>query len=136
MYLYYGLGCSLKKIMIKNKILNIVAIILLLSSCRGVDNMGFYQPITMDLKVPDGPPEFKAGWHAGCKSALANRGFQNSLFIKKNKGPITARAFINMILIFKPVGERLSLLASLILAVSLVCPQCNMHPSQNEIYFK
>jgi len=57
-----------------------------LSSCRGIDNYGFYQPITMDLKVPDGPPEFKAGWHAGCKSALAYRGFQNSLVYQDDKG--------------------------------------------------
>ncbi len=81
------IGMFLKKIMTKNKILNIVAIILLLTSCRGVDNMGFYQPITMDLKVPDGPPEFKAGWHAGCKSALANRGFQNSFVYQEKQGP-------------------------------------------------
>jgi hypothetical protein len=73
--------------MIKNKIFKIIAIILLLNSCRGIDNMGFYQPVTMDLKVPDGPPEFKAGWHAGCKSALANRGFQNSFVFQEENGP-------------------------------------------------
>ncbi len=81
------IGMFLKKNMIKNKILNIIVIILLLYSCRGIDNMGFYQPITMDLKVPDGPPEFKAGWHAGCKSALANRGFQNSFVYQEDQGP-------------------------------------------------
>jgi hypothetical protein len=79
----------LKKNMKENKIFKIVAIFLFLTlnSCRGVDNMGFYQPITMDLKVPDGPPEFKAGWHAGCKSALANRGFQNSFVYQEDHGP-------------------------------------------------
>ena len=51
------------------------------------DNMGFFQPITIDLRVPDGPPEFKAGWHAGCKSALANRGFANSYIYQEDSGP-------------------------------------------------
>ncbi|MFZ9469839.1 MAG: hypothetical protein ACO26G_02155 [Rickettsiales bacterium] len=60
---------------------------LLLFSCRMPDNFGFYQPITMDLRVPDGPPEFKAGWHAGCKSALANRNFQNSFVYQDKYGP-------------------------------------------------
>lgn len=73
--------------MIKNKIFQFIVIILLLNSCRGVDNFGFYQPVTMDLKVPDGPPEFKAGWHAGCRSALANRGFQNSFVFQEENGP-------------------------------------------------
>jgi hypothetical protein len=73
----------------KYKISKILSIILFLTlnSCRGVDNMGFYQPITMDLKVPDGPPEFKAGWHAGCKSALAGRTFQNAFVYQEDQGP-------------------------------------------------
>lgn len=68
------------------RILILIVSFLILTSCRVVDNLGFYQPITMDLKVPDGPPEFKAGWHAGCKSALAYRGFQNSLVYQNDKG--------------------------------------------------
>jgi hypothetical protein len=71
------------------KYLKLITIFFLFSSifsCRGFDNLGFYQPITMDLKVPDGPPEFKAGWHAGCKSALANRGFQNSFVYQEQDG--------------------------------------------------
>jgi len=67
--------------------ISVMILFLTLYSCRGVDNMGFYQPITMDLKVPDGPPEFKAGWHAGCKSSLANRGFQNSFVYQEDQGP-------------------------------------------------
>jgi len=67
--------------------ISVMILFLSLYSCRGVDNMGFYQPITMDMKVPDGPPEFKAGWHAGCKSALANRGFQNSFVYQEDQGP-------------------------------------------------
>lgn len=41
---------------------------------------GFYAPMTMDLTVPDGPPEYKAGWHDGCSSSLAVSGFQNARF--------------------------------------------------------
>lgn len=51
------------------------------------DSFGFYQPITMRLAVPDGPPEYKAGWHSGCKSALANEGFLNSWVYQEGKGP-------------------------------------------------
>lgn len=47
-------------------------------SCRMPTNFGFYQPITLDLTVPDGPPEFKAGWYAGCNSALGNKYFANT----------------------------------------------------------
>jgi hypothetical protein len=74
---------NLKKIF---KIIIIFSLFLLNPSCRGIDNFGFYQPITMDLKVPDGPPEFKAGWHAGCKSALASRSFQNSFVYQDEYG--------------------------------------------------
>ena len=58
-----------------------------LSSCRMTESMGFYQPMTLNLKVPDGPPEFKAGWHAGCKSANANQAFANSFVYQGKGGP-------------------------------------------------
>lgn len=32
---------------------------------------GFYEPITLDLEVPDGPPAFQAGWRGGCRTGLA-----------------------------------------------------------------
>ncbi len=49
------------------------------AACVLPDNLGFYQPITLRMTVPDGPPEFKAGWYAGCKSALgAGKQFANS----------------------------------------------------------
>lgn len=72
------------KIAIKYLILAIISIVL--ASCRMPDNFGFYQPITMALDVPDGPPEYKAGWHGGCKSALGTRLFANSFVYQKNKG--------------------------------------------------
>ncbi|NBX52242.1 MAG: hypothetical protein EBT63_01130 [Proteobacteria bacterium] len=74
------------KIFHNTKLLVTFITILLSFSCRMPDNFGFYQPITMDLRVPDGPPEFKAGWHAGCKSALANRNFANSFVYQENYG--------------------------------------------------
>jgi len=39
----------------------------LLPSCRG-----FYEPITLDLEVPDGPENYQAGWYSGCRSAIAS----------------------------------------------------------------
>jgi hypothetical protein len=70
---------------ITKNIMVIFLAFLMLYSCRFPDNFGFFQPITMDLKVPDGPPEFKAGWHNGCKSALGMRTFANS-YVYQNKG--------------------------------------------------
>ena len=32
---------------------------------------GAYEPITLSMDVPDGTVEFKAGWRAGCRSALS-----------------------------------------------------------------
>jgi hypothetical protein len=51
------------------------------------ESFGFYQPITMSLAVPDGPPEYKAGWHSGCKTALANKTFANASVYDDGKGP-------------------------------------------------
>ena len=60
------------------KILLITLIITSLFSCRKTESLGFYQPIMMRLAVPDGPPEFKAGWHAGCRSGMLYKVFANS----------------------------------------------------------
>jgi hypothetical protein len=57
-----------------------LSLIFALAGCSG-----FYKPVTMDLQVPDGPPEFQAGWHDGCSTGLAISGFQNARFV-----PITA----------------------------------------------
>ncbi|MCE3255692.1 MAG: hypothetical protein K0R25_1186 [Rickettsiaceae bacterium] len=40
----------------------------------------------MEMEVPEGPPEFRAGWHDGCSSALAQMGFQNARFNKLTLG--------------------------------------------------
>ena len=38
-----------------------------LGSCIGI-----FQPMGMgNIEVPSGPPEFQAGWHDGCSSALS-----------------------------------------------------------------
>jgi hypothetical protein len=70
---------------INKNIIVILLAFLTLYSCRFPDNFGFFQPMTLDMKVPDGPPEFKAGWHNGCKSALGMRNFANS-YVYQNKG--------------------------------------------------
>jgi len=55
-----------------------ILISLHLSSCVAPTNTGFNQPITLDLTVPDGPREFKAGWYNGCRTGLSNKYFANS----------------------------------------------------------
>ena len=47
---------------------------------------GFNQPITLDVRVPEGPPEYKAGWHGGCRSAMGTRSFANSFIYEDKKG--------------------------------------------------
>ena len=61
------------------KKLTILVSFLVIASCRLPTNFGFYQPITLDLTVPDGPPEYKAGWHNGCRTGLGSiKYFANS----------------------------------------------------------
>ena len=50
-------------------------------------NFGFFQPITLNLEIPDGPVEYRAGWYSGCRSALANSAFANAWIYKKEGGP-------------------------------------------------
>jgi hypothetical protein len=69
------------------KLCLILAISLLSTSCRLPTNFGFYQPITLDLTVPDGPPEFKAGWHDGCKSGASTGSFVNGIVYRSKAGP-------------------------------------------------
>jgi hypothetical protein len=68
----------------------VTAALLFSNACRMPDNFGFYQPITMSLAVPDGPPEYKAGWYSGCKSGLgarAHSSFANASVYQEGKGP-------------------------------------------------
>lgn len=53
-----------------------IFIILFLVSCR---NNGFYQPYTMNMEIPEGPPEYKAGWRAGCRDGLGVQFFANTV---------------------------------------------------------
>jgi hypothetical protein len=69
------------------RILQILLPLLLTFSCRLPDNFGFYQPITMTMEVPDGPPEFKAGWYDGCRNGLGVKNFVNSYVYQEGKGP-------------------------------------------------
>ena len=39
------------------------------------------------MTVPDGPPEFKAGWYAGCKSGASLKTFANNAVFQKKSGP-------------------------------------------------
>ncbi|MBU6338939.1 MAG: hypothetical protein KGQ36_03095 [Rickettsiales bacterium] len=70
------------------KIVLIITILILTTSCRKPDSFGFYQPITLSLKVPDGPAEYQAGWYAGCRSGLAQKAFANAaVYLEDNHGP-------------------------------------------------
>lgn len=52
-----------------------------ISSCRG-----FYEPITLDLEIPEGPPEYQSGWRSGCRSGLATRSFANAFVYAPDYG--------------------------------------------------
>lgn len=54
-----------------------------LFACKGI---GFYEPITLNLEVPPGPPEYQAGWRAGCRSGLATKPFANSFVYNADFG--------------------------------------------------
>lgn len=64
------------------KLIQILALFFI-ASCR---NNGFYQPYTMDMTLPDGPPEYKAGWRAGCRTGLSVKFFTNSYVYKMDFG--------------------------------------------------
>ena len=62
-------------------------ILLPLSGCVFPDHSGFYNPVTLSMKVPDGPPEYKAGWYYGCKTGASLKTFANNAVFQKNSGP-------------------------------------------------
>lgn len=64
----------------------LMLLFVVLSSCRMPDNWGFYQPITLRLEAPDGPPAYKTGWYAGCKTALGTKVFQNAFVYGDGEG--------------------------------------------------
>lgn len=65
----------------------ILVTLLVTFSCRLPTNFGFYQPITLDMAVPDGPPEYKAGWHGGCRTALGtSKYFANGVVYEDEDG--------------------------------------------------
>jgi len=54
----------------------------MISSCTW-----FYHPATLELDVPDGPPEYKAGWYDGCRSGLSTKKhFANSFIYDETFG--------------------------------------------------
>lgn len=72
--------------MLKTPIL-ILLLLLGMASCRKMDTIGFYNPVTFKVAVPDGPPEYKAGWYGGCKSGMGVGSFANAFVFKENRGP-------------------------------------------------
>jgi len=43
-------------------------LVILLSGCSA-----FYTPMFVPVDVPDGPPEFQAGWYDGCRTGLGTK---------------------------------------------------------------
>lgn len=64
-----------------------VFLTLFVTSCVASDHSGFYNPITLSTVVPDGPPEYKAGWYAGCKTGSSMKSFANNWVMQKPNGP-------------------------------------------------
>lgn len=83
MHLHYGPRRFVKmpKLSFKN-IFRLLALAIL-CSCSFSDHSGFYNPITLKMTVPDGPPEYKAGWYAGCKTGGSMGNFANNWVYRK-----------------------------------------------------
>lgn len=85
MHLYHGLGRCIKNQIMKK--LFVIMFLSLISACYKPDHSGFYNPITFSMTVPDGPPEYKAGWYAGCKTGSSLKTFANNSVFRKDAGP-------------------------------------------------
>lgn len=62
------------------QLMALIALLFLTTAC------GFFQPYTLSLETPDGPPEYKAGWHAGCRTALSQHVFANAFVYSADYG--------------------------------------------------
>lgn len=88
MCLYFRLG----RIIDMKKHFLITLLILCVTGCvpgmvRGdSSNNGFWIPFTARMEVPDGPPEFQAGWHDGCSSGYRFSPHGNARFYDLNLG--------------------------------------------------
>ncbi|MDX2082918.1 MAG: hypothetical protein SFV53_02900 [Rickettsiales bacterium] len=69
------------------KAIKFLLIFLSITSCVMPNHSGFYNPITLDMRVPDGPPEYKAGWHDGCQTGSSIKSFANNDSFQKDGGP-------------------------------------------------
>lgn len=85
-----GMLYNMVKLTNKLNMLNIfkkyILVILLLIGVASCSGKGFYSPITMELEVPEGPQEFKAGWHNGCQSGMSMKYFANQAVYDINFG--------------------------------------------------
>jgi hypothetical protein len=57
------------------KLLPTLILLISLCGCKGL-----FEPLTAKFDVPDGPPEYQAGWHDGCSTALTSGGFASGRF--------------------------------------------------------
>jgi major membrane immunogen (membrane-anchored lipoprotein) len=61
-----------------NKVIILISL-LFLSGC-------FTRAFTTNIEVPDGPPEYQAGWHDGCSTSFSASAFSNARFSKMTMG--------------------------------------------------
>lgn len=67
-------------IKIINKNIAISIILIFVSACN------FYRPMFVPSEVPDGPPEFKAGWYDGCRTGFGSQKSANASIYKATFG--------------------------------------------------
>jgi hypothetical protein len=68
-----------------NKTIIKISILFIMISCM-CSCKGMFEPMTADFEVPEGPPEYRAGWHDGCSTALSAGGFTSGKFHKLTFG--------------------------------------------------
>lgn len=68
------------------KIIKEIFLLLILLNVFSCQGMGFYEPITLNMELPPGPPEYQAGWRAGCRTGLASKGFANAFVYNQDYG--------------------------------------------------
>ncbi len=69
-----------------SKTLILLSLFLVASCFENGHFKGFYEPAEISITVPNGPPEYRAGWYAGCRSGLSMKHHANSFVYNVNFG--------------------------------------------------
>jgi hypothetical protein len=61
-------------------------LVILLSACTGKNgSFDLTKPISLDMRAPDGPPQYQMGWSDGCESGLSSNNDKIQLFLGTHK---------------------------------------------------